>query len=219
MALHCPACGGMVRAEHVDVALNDATCPHCQEPFRPSCVLAKQAASRPVPGVLNVEHLPKGGIRVHIPPAGLSRKTLNVLGFALLWNLGIIPIFVGLLICIVKGDVPWAVILLFVPLFLIGAVSAYVACRLAWSQTTLWLDRDGFAIVRELFGHQRSQAFPLDEVEGFSREFSYTQDTRPVFACQARVGRKTINFGHRFSEQDQNWLVDELNRVLSDLRQ
>jgi hypothetical protein len=37
--LRCPACGGDIYAEHVNAALNDATCPHCHEPFRPSCAL------------------------------------------------------------------------------------------------------------------------------------------------------------------------------------
>jgi hypothetical protein len=56
-------------------------------------------------------------------------------------------------------------------------------------------------------------------VSGFSREVSHKQNKRPVYACQARVGRKKFNFGHRLSEAGQEWLIGELNRVLSDLRQ
>ncbi|MGQ9650138.1 MAG: hypothetical protein ACUVXJ_08505 [Phycisphaerae bacterium] len=223
MPLQCPACGQTVRAEHVDVGLDAATCPHCQESFRPSSTLPpiEASASRsptPPPGVLDIEYPPEGGIRVHIPAAGLTAKAMGTFGFALLWNLILAAVFGGFLIGMLQGEVPLAMLLFFLPFIAVGVVMAYIGCRLAWGRTTLWLDRDGFAIVRELFGRQRSRSFLLEDVEGFSREVSYTQNDMPVYACRARVRRKKVNFGHRLSEVDQDWLVAELNRILSRLR-
>lgn len=223
MPLQCPACGRAVGAEHVDAGLDTATCPHCEESFRPSSALPPVEASvsrspTPPPDVLDIEYPPEGGIRVHIPAAGLTAKAMGMFGFALFWNLIVVVLLGGFLIGMLNGDVPLAMLLFFLPFIAVGVVIAYVGCRLAWGRTTLWLDRDGFAIVRELFGRQRSRSFRLEDVEGFSREVSYTENDVPVYACRVRVGRKKINFGHRLSEADQDWLVAELNRILSSLR-
>lgn len=223
MPLQCPACGQTVRAEHVDVGLDTATCPHCDESFRPSRALppveAPVSRSPAVPpGVLDIEYPPDGGIRVHIPRAGLSGRSLGMFGFALLWNLILAAVFGGFLIGMLQGEVPSTMLLFFLPFIAVGVAMPYIGCRMAWGRTTLWLDRDGFAIVKELFGRQRSRSFLLEEVEGFSREVSYTENDKPVYACRARVGRKKVNFGHRLSEADQDWLVTELNRILSSLR-
>jgi len=168
-------------------------------------------------GVLDIEYPPEGGIRIHIPAAGLTAKAMGMFGFALFWNLILAAVFGGFLIGMVKGEIPLAMLLFFLPFIAVGVVMLYIGCRLAWGRTTLWLDRDGFAIVKELFGRQRSRSFLLEDVESFSREVSYTENDKPVYACRARVGRKKVSFGHRLSEADQDWLVAELNRVLSTL--
>ncbi len=139
MALQCPACGEQVRAEHVDVAQDAATCPYCQEPFRPSTALSPPepaASPPPVPrsGAFNVEYPPEGGIRVHIPPAGLFSNALIAFGFALIWNLILIPVCGAFLFGMIEGEVPWAVLLFLLPFIAVGV---------------LWVNRRCFSFSQE----------------------------------------------------------------------
>ncbi len=225
MALLCPSCSAEIHGEFVNIQMDTAMCAACGEVFRPSAVLAagKKRLDMPLPdpppsNIVDVQYAEDSGISIFLPRRGLGTKALSVFFFALFWNVIVCAVFSGFLMGMIKNEFPWALTLFFLPFFIVGFVSIYWGCWMAWGSTTVELDNRGLYIVKGLLGINRTKEWPLDKIEPFTQEAAYTQNDKPILTCTVNVGNKQTRFGHALSESHQEWVVNELNRVLALLK-
>lgn len=223
--LRCPSCSEAVRGEAVNIRADTARCAGCGHVFRVSAALPATTAGRvadagpeALPADVELHYPPEGGFHLVIPPGGLTGRGLGAIFFAFLYNAIVLGVGGGFTYGYLQGEVPVLMVLFFIPFLLAGFYIVLWACRLVWGTDSLWLDHEGFALVRQLFGWRRSHAFALDDVEGFERQVAYTQNNRPVYTCAAKTAHRSCRFGHRLSDGAQEWLVNELTRVLEQLR-
>ncbi len=232
MSMNCPHCSGEVPSDQLNIRADTGLCPHCGEMFRPSSSLAPSRidyegypdeafvqAEKPPEREVVIEYFDDGGVGMYLPTGGLKSKgAMAMFVFAVFWNGIVLCVGSGFVAGMAEGEVPWLMILFFVPFVVIGVAMPLWGCWLAWGQTKVGIDPQGVWIEQTLFGRKRLRTFPLEKIERFRRKVAYTQNDDPVYACSVKVDGKHHNFGHKLSDEHQVWMVREFNVALQRLR-
>ncbi len=224
MQLICPKCETDVPPEVVNIQTDLAQCANCGEIFKVSDALGISADDlQYVPGEappasrVAVEDSADGGLNLGLSAPGLGGKSVPLFLFSLAWNAILIVVAGSFVYGMIQGQVPWLMVLFFVPFVAVGVGMPFFACWLAWGSTALRLAPEGVAVIRILFGIRRVKSFPLDKIKPFSHVVAYRQNYQPVHAC-CMNGPKKIKFGHHLDTDEQLWVIARLNTTLRGLQ-
>lgn len=228
MAIQCPNCAGEVPVEQVNIGVDTALCPHCRQMFRPSEMLGPRsgdtedwssfgtsvAPEKPTDRDVVMEYFEDGGVGMYLPPGDSGKRSRFYFTFSILWNAIVFAVGGGFGWGMVQGDVPWLMVLFFIPFMAVGVLLLFWGCWLAWGSTSVGLDRQGMWLEQKLFGRRRLRTYSLEHVEGFRRNKAYEQNDEPVYACCVKINGRKHNFAHKLSDEHQQWLVNEFNQAL-----
>ena len=157
---------------------------------------------------------------VFIPPGGSGAESLwwSALSFA-----GVL-VFITMLFLLTLAApaqrfqgiffaylVPLLVLGLF---WLIALGLGWMAVRLKFAQTLLAVDPQQVVLKTILFGRSRQQELSLANGAECGLRVAYSVNDVPVYAVQVRHEEDAVRFGTNLSQEDKEWLVDEIKHRL-----
>ncbi|MCY2967139.1 MAG: hypothetical protein NT069_26460 [Planctomycetota bacterium] len=150
-------------------------------------------------------------------PASRSAKGLG--WFALAWN-GLMAFITTMMVSAVffgagkfEGSplLGIAVVGLF---WAVGLGLGYLALKMRYERTFLYVDRQRAVVQKMLFGRQKRHVSEIAEGTHAALEVSHSQNDVPVYRVVILGGSQKLQFGSALSDADKDWLVDRINEQL-----
>ena len=177
---------------------------------------AKRAA--PPPKNISWDRGADGSVRVVVGRGGFGGPAVMLFFAAVFWDV-IVAVLSGVYVqSLIEGHASWSMILFFAPFWVLGVALPAWACWSAWGITEVRLDRSGVTLTKQLFGLLAVHQYEAARVEAFTkRVISIYDNGVRAYVCRLSAGGKGVNFGHYLDEDDQEWLIDHLNRAAAEL--
>lgn len=229
MSIACPKCQQTVPGTEINVQANLAKCPSCHHLFKPSELLAAEAAAPPKkvsvtpPPGSRITMNTRGGASLTLtaPRPRFSIANLGILIFSIFW-LGFITIWTAL--ALFGGGSFMA--LFSIPFWAVGIFMFLRGYRAIVTRQELEITSSEFTLTRIRPGVRRAKTFPLDEVlkAQVKEEVTYTKSKSGYRHAQInqvpyiiRQSGKT-KFFETQSQSDKEWAVAFINQFLTTKR-
>lgn len=221
----CPECG---EGQPFDRTKTILSCPAChyrgsrtEWSMRRMTKLIKDGAATPTadpdsppPGTKIVRRtLDANTLAWEVPPAG---KSAGLLFFATLW-LGFVTFWTfGTLFAVSSTDDPkaWLFPAFSIPFWAVGLWMLYYGLRTRFAKHLFLINAREVIMVRSLFGRKKRKTLHRDRLKWVQKKEFYQQNYTPVYGVEIRGEDGKLRFGTALSEDEKDWLVADMNRVL-----
>ena len=178
---------------------------------------AGQPASMAVPPgskIQVMEHTPDKLV-LYLPAGG---RGTGLGCFAMAWN-GFMVVFTSFFVFagFGKGDFegnPLVGVFVFGLFWAVGLVIAWIAVKMRYERTFLYLDAQRAVLKRMLFSFNSRCETELGPSSRAELQEAYSVNDNPVYRVAIVGGSRSFGFGVSQSDADKEWLVDVINRQL-----
>lgn len=148
-----------------------------------------------------------------VPPSG---KSAGLLFFAILWT-GFVAVWTGMAIFGpgLSGEPGGIAFPLFsLPFWAVGIGMLYFGLRAKYAVHLFLIDSKEFIMVRSFFNRTTRKTLQRDQLKWVQKKEFYQQNYTPVYGIEIRGEDGKVRFGTTLSEEEKDWLVADMQRVL-----
>jgi|GEM_PF-1365537 len=221
----CPECGERQPFERTKTIF---TCPAChyrgsrtEWSMRRMTKLIKDGSvplpadpDIPPPGTKIVRRtLDANTIAWELPPSG---KSAGLLAFASLWLAFVTFWTFGALIAASSTNDPqsWLFPAFSIPFWAVGLWMLYYGLRTKFAKHLFLIEAREIIMVRSLFGRKKRKALQRASLKWVQKKEFSQQNYTPVYGVEIRGEDGKLRFGTSLSEDEKDWLVADMKRVL-----
>jgi len=158
------------------------------------------------------KELAPGTVAWEIPPSG---KAGGLLGFGIIWTAFICFWTVGVILGSDEGDGGNLTGPLFsIPFWAVGIGMLYFGLRAKYAFHLLMVDPKTVVLARSFFKRTSRKALRRSTLKSAEKKEFYQQNYTPVYGVEIKGKDGKIRFGTTLREEEKNWLVADLQRIL-----